>query len=317
MMDGTKMSKSMGNILPLRAAIKKYGADVIRFSVVSGADLTRDADFSTTVAQGMSGRLEYLDELISAASKSKPDKNLSRIDLWILSRLNSRITNAKELYEKAMMRHLALEIFYEVYNDLKWYEKRSVKPNLVQFFDKWIRLIAPFLPHFSEEWWQKLGHKELVVSAQFPSSDESAIDDNIEQGEELIQQVHTDIEKISGLIGKKPDSVFVYIADGWKRKLYNLVAEHKKFDAVMQAASKDAQLKQHMKQLTTLTKQLVRNAHSLPAILSGENELEALKDAESFLSKEFECKITVLPESEGKHEKARNATPGKPAIVIE
>jgi leucyl-tRNA synthetase len=317
MMDGTKMSKSMGNILPLRAAVKKYGADIIRFSVVSGADLSRDADFSDTVASGMGGRLEYLDELISAAAKSTQNKDLSRIDLWILSRLNSRITNATELYEKAMMRHLALEIFYEVYNDLKWYEKRAEKPNLKQFFEKWIRLIAPFLPHFAEEWWQKLGHKELVVSSQFPVSDKKAIDDKIEMGEELIKQVHTDIEKISGLIEKKPESVFVYIADDWKRKLYTLVKEKKKFDLVMQSASKDSELKQHMKQLTTLTKQLVRNAHSLPEILSAEEELTSLKDAEQFLSKEFDCSVTVHPESEGKHEKARNASPGKPAIILE
>jgi leucyl-tRNA synthetase len=333
-MDGYKMSKSMGNILPLRKAIKAYGADVVRFSVVSGADLSRDADFSTTVAQGMGGRLEYLDELIGAAAKTKTAKDLSRIDRWMLSRLNKRIMNATNLYEKVMVRHLALEIFYDVFNDLKWYEKRTEKTNLAPFFEKWILLIAPFMPHFAEEWWQRLGHTELVASAQFPVSEEAAIDEKIEKGEELIQQVHEDIEKISSLIGKKPESVFVYIAESWKRNLYNLVKEKKKFDLVMQSATQNTELKiprpsvtssrrdedpvkTHMKQLTALTKQLMRNAHSLPDIVSTQDELSALKDAEPFLSKEFGCKVTVLPESEGKHEKAKNASPGKPAIVIE
>ena len=47
------MSKSMGNITPLRKAIKDYSADIIRFAVVSGADLATDSDFSRTVADGV------------------------------------------------------------------------------------------------------------------------------------------------------------------------------------------------------------------------------------------------------------------------
>lgn len=317
-MDGYKMSKSMGNILPLRKAIKEYGADVIRFSVVSGADLSRDSDFNQTVAEGMRSRLEYFDELLDAAAKLGADNQKpSRIDRWLLSRLNRRIQKAGELYEKVMMRHLALEIFYEVFNELKWYEKRAEQPNLMPFFEKWVPLIAPFMPHFAEEWWSRLGNESCVVSSEFPVSNEEAIDESLEMGENLIRQVHADIEKISGLIGKEPESVFVYVAQEWKRKLYDLVKKKKKFDLVMQSASQDTELQTHMKQLTTLTKQLVRNAHSLPEILSAEEELSSLKDAESFLSKEFGCPVAVLPEAEGKHDKARNASPGKPAIVIE
>lgn len=57
LMDGKKMSKSMGNILPLRNALAEYGADIIRFSVVSGADITQDTDFNRTVAEGTKTRL--------------------------------------------------------------------------------------------------------------------------------------------------------------------------------------------------------------------------------------------------------------------
>ena len=85
----------------------------------------------------------------------------------------------------------------------------------------------------------------------------------------------------------------------------------------MQEASKDPDLKIHMKQLTTLTKQFMKNAHSLPEILDTDGELESLKDAESFLSNEYGCKVSVMLETDGKHDKAANASPGKPAIVIE
>ena len=53
LMDGKKMSKSMGNIMPLRAAIKEFGADTIRFMVVSGADLASDTDFNRPAVEGV------------------------------------------------------------------------------------------------------------------------------------------------------------------------------------------------------------------------------------------------------------------------
>jgi len=40
------MSKSMGNIIPLRTAIKDYGADPIRLAIISSAELLQDADFN-------------------------------------------------------------------------------------------------------------------------------------------------------------------------------------------------------------------------------------------------------------------------------
>jgi len=45
LMDGKKMSKSMGNIIPLRQAINDYGADPIRLAIIISAELLQDADF--------------------------------------------------------------------------------------------------------------------------------------------------------------------------------------------------------------------------------------------------------------------------------
>jgi len=66
-----------------------------------------------------------------------------------------------------------------------------------------------------------------------------------------------------------------------------------------------------------VTKQLIKNAHSLPQTLSDKEEHKVLKDAEEFFKKQFACNVFVLKDSEGKHEKSKNALPDKPAIVIE
>lgn len=316
-MDGTKMSKSMGNILPLRKAIKEYGADVIRFSVVSGADLSSDTDFSKTVAEGTRSRLAFISALVDATAKQKTAKPHGRADKWLLSRLNRKIKNAGELYESCQMRHLGLEIFYDVVSDLKWYEKRAESPNLRAFFRKWVPLMSPFMPYHAEEFWELLGGKGSVFRSGFPEYDEKEIDTQVEQGEELVRTVHGDVEKISQLLGKKPQSVGIYVASSWKRKLHALAREHKILNTVMQAAAKDEELKPHMKDVPKVANQLVKNAYALQDVLPEKEETAALKDALEFYKKEFGCEVQVEPEEKSSHPRAKNAMPGKPAIVLE
>ncbi|MEW6748667.1 MAG: leucine--tRNA ligase [Candidatus Micrarchaeota archaeon] len=313
LMDGAKMSKSMGNILPLRKAIKEYGADVIRFSIVAGADLASDTDFNKSVADGVRSRMAFIDKLVQD-TKLETRKPHSRIDKWLLSRLNRKIANAEKLYGELAIRDLALELFYDVISDLQWYMKRSAHPNLHDFFEAWVVLMAPFMPHYAEEYWEALGGKGLVTFASFPKADESKVDDAIERGEELIRKVHGDIDKISKLIGKSPKKVTVYAASDWKRDLYLLAKANPSFEGLMKAASAK---KMDMKAVQAIAKQIMKNVHGLPVPVSQKDELEALKDAVKFLENEYSCDVTVLPEDKGGHKKASAALPDKPAIVID
>ncbi|MFH1094601.1 MAG: leucine--tRNA ligase, partial [Candidatus Micrarchaeota archaeon] len=63
-MEGKKMSKSMGNILPLRKAIAQYGTDVIRFVVTSSAELEADSDFNQAAAEGVISRINILENYL-------------------------------------------------------------------------------------------------------------------------------------------------------------------------------------------------------------------------------------------------------------
>jgi len=318
LMDGTKMSKSMGNILPLRKAIAEYGADVIRFSVVCGADMLHDTDFNKTVAEGIKSRLIYLGELLERCEERKDEK---QIDKWLASRLNKRLKNAKELYEKIDLRGGSMELFYELLNDLKWYTKRSGKLNLKNFFEKWTVAVSPFIPHVADEFWEKLGNKGLIIEQRYPEADESAIDEKLEKNEEFVSQTMDDIERILGLVAKrtekKPESITLYVADEWKRKFYQIAKEQRDIGKIMAAAKDDNVLSGKMKEISGMTKQIMKNIHALPDPMKQDDEFLALNDAVDFFSRETGCKVEVLLEKESKHDKSKNAMPNKPAIVIE
>src|SRR4030067_1756064 len=74
MMEGAKMSNSFGNIIPLREALVKLGADPIRLSVMSAAELLQDADFSPTIAKSMRDRLARLYRLFFERPKKAGKK---------------------------------------------------------------------------------------------------------------------------------------------------------------------------------------------------------------------------------------------------
>ena len=311
LMEGKKMSKSLGNILPLRKAIKEYGADVLRFSVVGGAELTQDTNFETSVAHGVHERLEYLVSLLKYADKT----DSSRAGKWLLSRLNRKLADAPLLYENMQIRELGQIFFYEMMQELQWYLKRTSTPGLKEFFEKWAICFSPFMPHLAEEIWNSLGEEGFAVEQKFPEADAALIDDSIEMGEELVSGIVYDVEKISERFGKKPAKVYVYVAAPWKRGLYDVMREKKDMRSALEWAKSNGVA--DMGKASGFAKSLMKKMHSLGPILSEEQELSALEDAERFICKEIGAELVVRREEGAEHEKAGAAAPGKPALILE
>jgi leucyl-tRNA synthetase len=321
LMDGKKMSKSMGNILPIRKAIEEYGADAVRFVVVSGADLSQDSDFNRPAAEGVLSRLKYMKSLFEGALSKKDEGQLGRIDRWMLSRLHRRIKNAPSMYEDFQLRDLANEVFYNTINDISWYSKRTDNLKLKEFFSLWIPLIAPFFPFYCEECWGKLGGKGLVSLAQFPSADESKIDSDLEEGEELVMATKEDILSIMKIMKiEKPKEISLYVASPWKRKVYEIVSKEKNFEGSMKKAMENEEIKVHAKECTKLIQQYMKSINTLRENAAGEeDELEALLDAKFFFEREFGCPFFIAKEDEAKSEqkeKAKRALPMKVSIFI-
>ncbi|MCP4646947.1 MAG: leucine--tRNA ligase [bacterium] len=310
LMEGKKMSKSLGNILPLRKAIKEYGADVIRFSVVAGADLVQDTNFETSVAHGVKERVEYLLSLLEYSQ----GKDETRAGKWLLSRINRKMKEAPVLYANMQIRELGQMLFYEMMQELQWYMKRAEKPALGEFLEKWCILFSPFMPHLAEEIWSTLGKKGLAVEQKFPEPDEALIDDSVEMGEKVLSGIAYDVEKISERMGKKASKVYVYVASGWKRGVYDEMRDKKDLKAGIEWAKASGA---DMGKASGFAKSLMKKVHSLPPILSEEDEFETVQGAAEFLGKETGAEIVVRKEEGAEHEKASAAAPGKPALILE
>jgi len=124
LMAGKKMSKSMGNIIPLRDAVRKHGADPIRLTILISAELLQDADFNVEAINGIKNKLESMYEN-STKTKAEEIPELEPEDKWILSMLQNLAVNVSQSLDKIRLREALHHILYDFDSKLQWYLKRT------------------------------------------------------------------------------------------------------------------------------------------------------------------------------------------------
>src|SRR6266487_4857481 len=180
LMEGKKMSKSLGNIIPLRDAIREHTADAIRLAMLISAELLQDAVFSFDTVKGIRSKLQDIYDMGKESSTNssqlqiKSAKIIEELeDRWLLSRLQRSIADTTVSMDKLRVREAAHNILYSLDHDLQWFEKRakaknressSVQYTLFPFLNTRIRMLAPFAPFLSEEVWEKIDNSSTSIS---------------------------------------------------------------------------------------------------------------------------------------------------------
>ncbi|MDH3793807.1 MAG: leucine--tRNA ligase [Nitrosopumilus sp.] len=340
MMDGAKMSKSMGNIIPLRTAIRDHGADPIRLAIISSAELLQDADFNMESVFGIQNKLE---SLLEECSKVKAGEigNLEAEDRWILSKTQSMISQVTEAIEKMRLREALHDILFSFESDLSWYHKRANAKNranisgiLHQINSTRIAMLSPFAPHIAEEMWEKLGHTDMVSKSTWPEFSKEKLDATSIQSEELLKSTIDDITNILKITKITPQKIVIYVnSDGFKLTVYRkilriMVGGQNNMGVVMKELIADPQTTD-AKKIPDYIQKVIKDLHS------ESEEIKSMKlkskefDEKEFLSKElisigkkeFGVEIQVYSELDSDiydpKGKARHARPFKPAILIE
>ncbi|MFH0860337.1 MAG: leucine--tRNA ligase [Candidatus Altiarchaeota archaeon] len=312
LLEGQKMSSSKGNVVLLKDAIVKHGADVIRLFLMGNAEPWQDFDWRESFVQSTSKKMRNFYEMVSEPKGS--DLEVRDIDRWLLSRLNRTIKGTTESLEIFQTRKALQQAFYEMFGDINWYMRRA-EPNrkaLSRVYHAWVRLMAPFTPFICEELWSRMGEKGFISNAEYPKPDESLINPEIEAIESMIQAVMDDVQNILDVTKVTPKTIHLYVAPEWKRKVYNAIADNRGMKELMA----DPELKKYGKEIANIMK---KRRDELPrTIATSSREKQALDDAVGFLEEEFSCQFKVHEKADFDPEgKARYALPAKPGIYIE
>ncbi|MEM1657582.1 MAG: leucine--tRNA ligase [Candidatus Jordarchaeales archaeon] len=311
--EGEKMSKSKGNFITIREVLNKYGADVTRIGLAYAAEGLNDPDWRDKEVQGLKKRLESLYEFVLNLPPTKP---LNReIDRWLRSRLHRRIKAATESYESLKTRSAIQECLFNLWNDIRWYMKRTDEYGdiLKEAVRTMIILLAPVIPHICEEIWEKMGEKGFIATEKWPEYNEEFFDDVVEGKEMLLESLLNDIKEIISVTGKKPKRITLFVAPRWKYRVLEESLKGK--EGLVKRVMQIPEVKVHGKEAVKYAEKLVKEP--LPIFLTQDEELNTLKSASSFIEREFEAKVEVLLAEESTHEKAKVAEPLKPGIYIE
>lgn len=198
---GRKMSKSLGNGIDPIEVIEKYGADTLRFSMITGVTPGNDVrfqwdkventrNFSNKVWNASRFVLMNMEEFEPV--KVEKDE-LTLADRWIISRLNLKIKEITDLLERYELGEAARGMYDFIWDEFcDWYielakprlfrpadgrEKAVVQTVSLDVLMGILKLLHPFMPFITEEIYQYLpGHNETIMLESWPIRDQSLVE---------------------------------------------------------------------------------------------------------------------------------------------
>ncbi len=188
---GKKMSKSAGNGVDPIEMIDQYGADALRFNLITGNSPGNDMRFYTERCEAMRN---FANKLWNAAryvmmnltiEKNELPAELKLEDKWILSKLNSLIAEVNENFDKYEMGLAATKIYDFIWESFcDWYieiTKPRLRENdidaqkvLLYVLVDILKLLHPFMPFITEEIFGALPHEgDKLIVADYPEFSEA------------------------------------------------------------------------------------------------------------------------------------------------
>ena len=338
LLEGNKMSSSKGNVILLKDAIKDYTADVVRLFLMASAEPWQDFDWREKEVLGTKRRLEWFREFAARVEEIKgspldlsniEEVELTRtIDLWMISQLNQHIKNATEALEVFQTRQALQDSLFLLKKDVDHYLYRvkhiidaqdpAVIYVLSTVLEAWIRLLAPFTPHTSEELWSTYGGDGFVSEAKWPEYNEELVSVEIEKSEDLVENIIKDIAHIKQMVGEDVEKVHIYLAPDWKWELYKIADEVGKPDiGQIMGRAIGAKIHDDKKEIAMVAKKIGKEI-TKTRYIGKINESEILSDALDYIKEECGNEVIIhTDDSYDPQNKAKNAMPYKPAIFME
>ena len=192
---GRKMSKSLGNGIDPLEMVEKYGADALRFNLITGNSPGNDMRFYTEKCEAMRN---FCNKIWNASrfvmmnltiEKNELPETLELEDRWILSKLNDTVKEVCENMDKFELGVASAKIYDFIWDSYcDWYieltkprlqsgdarAKENAQKVLLYVLTEILKLLHPFMPFITEEIWQAIPHDgDALIVAEYPKYSEA------------------------------------------------------------------------------------------------------------------------------------------------
>ena len=227
---GVKMSKSKGNVINPDDVVKEYGADTLRLYEMFMGPFDQAIAWDT---KSLGGSKKFLDKVWRLKLKIKNEKGKTTIKNEKIDKLLHKTIKKVSEDIEAMKFNTAISALMILLNEMEKEQEISK-----EFFEKFLLIISPFVPHIAEELWSNIGNKESIFLQGWPKYNDDLLKDekvklvvqvngkargvvevDAEASEqEVLELVKTDL-KLSKWLEKKNIKKVVFVKD----KLINFV----------------------------------------------------------------------------------------------
>ncbi len=225
---GRKMSKSLGNGIDPLEVIEKYGADTLRFMLITGNTPGNDMRFYWERVEGTrnfankiwnASRFALMN--IEGYDKDAELAPYTLADKWILSRLQDTVKDVTGLLERFELGEAGRAIYDFIWSEVcDWYieiakprlynkeaaaERATAQHVLATVLVSAMKLLHPYMPFITEEIYQCLPHEaESIMISKWPVADESLVDPEAERGMNAIMDSIKAIRNMRAEVNANP-----------------------------------------------------------------------------------------------------------------
>lgn len=183
--DGSKMSKSKGNVVSPEEIVNKYGADTARLFILFAAPPERDLEWND---QAVEGSYRFLNRLwrivyhfvaiVRQGETNYDVSNLTKADKELRRALHLTIKKVTDDIGDRFNFNTAISSIMELVNALYLFKEQELQPKaglVYEVVTALVKLIAPFAPHMAEELWTEMGQSGSVHKQSWPKYNVEAI----------------------------------------------------------------------------------------------------------------------------------------------
>lgn len=236
--------------------------------------------------------------------------------------LNKTIKNVTESLEVIDIRKALNEII-QFTSELTKYKVERVNEKIFTTCKKnLVQLLHPFIPHVTEEIWQILGNNDFLSLTQWPSYKEEVLTLENEYKWKLLDNTINSINQILQIVKKRDiKSLIIIIAAEWKYRfvsdLLDLIENLEDPKIIIKELLKNEKYKEHTKVIPQIVgKILKKRGKFVKSPLSFNEEYQFFINLKQILEKKYSCTIKITSELKSLEQKATQALPGRPAIIL-
>ena len=172
--DSQAMSKSKKNIVDPDDIIKIYGADAVRWFILSDSPPDRDIQWSDS---GIQGAFKYIQKIWRICEKIKIyKKEKEETDNSFLIKTNILIKEITECIEKFHINVAVAKLYIFLNNLNEEIDKKTLnQENIINAYKKYLIIISSFIPYIANECWEKITKENNLSSQEWPKIEDTLI----------------------------------------------------------------------------------------------------------------------------------------------